>query len=138
MWPDEPATAPAVFAALADDTRWAVLARLGRAPASASALARELPVSRQAIAKHLAVLQQAGLVSAERTGREMRFVALGARLSELARQLDRIAAGWDRRLARIKDLAEQPDAGRPGAGQAGAGQPGAGESDAGALSGRGG
>ncbi|QCQ93199.1 ArsR/SmtB family transcription factor [Rhodococcus sp. SGAir0479] len=100
---------PAVFAALADDTRWAVLLRLGRGPASASALARELPVSRQAIARHLAVLQEVGLVNAERDGREVRFVAVGARLSETAGQLERIAAGWDRRLDRIKRRAESPD-----------------------------
>ena len=49
----------AMFAALADDTRWAILTRLGEAPASASALARELPVSRQAIVKHLEVLRGA-------------------------------------------------------------------------------
>jgi predicted transcriptional regulator len=42
-----------VFAALGDDTRWAILARLGEGPASASALAREFPISRQAIVKHL-------------------------------------------------------------------------------------
>ena len=102
-------TAPVVLAALADDTRWDILLRLGRSSASASALARELPVSRQAIAKHLAVLQDAGLVASERDGREVRFVAVGARLSEAAAQLDRIASGWDRRLARIKMRAEAPD-----------------------------
>lgn len=100
---------PVVFAALADDTRWGILLRLGRSSASASALARELPVSRQAIAKHLAVLQEVGLVEAERDGREVRFVAVGARLSEAAGQLERIAAGWDRRLERIKMRAEAPD-----------------------------
>lgn len=58
-----------VFAALGDDTRWAILSRLGEAPASASALARELPVSRQAIVKHLDVLEAAGLVVSRREGR---------------------------------------------------------------------
>ncbi|QBJ96701.1 ArsR family transcriptional regulator [Rhodococcus sp. ABRD24] len=100
---------PVVFAALADDTRWSILMRLGQSPASASALARELPVSRQAIAKHLAVLQDVGLVEAERDGRELRFVAIGARLNEAATQLERIASGWDRRLERIKMHAERPD-----------------------------
>jgi DNA-binding transcriptional ArsR family regulator len=105
----EPATGPAptvVFAALADDTRWRILTRLGRAPASASALARELPVSRQAIVKHLDVLRGAGLVEAETVGRELVHRALGGSLSSLARDLDRIAEVWERRLGDIKRLAE--------------------------------
>lgn len=95
-----------VFAALGDDTRWAVLARLGEAPASASALARELPVSRQAIVKHLEVLRGAGLVEAQQVGREQVFRAIGGRLSDVARQLERIGTAWETRLASIKRLAE--------------------------------
>jgi len=97
-----------VFTALADDTRWKILTRLGEAPASASALARELPVSRQAIVKHLEVLRGAGLVEAEHQGREVVHRAIGGRLSDVARELEEIAAAWDRRLARIKRLAEGP------------------------------
>ncbi|MGV0805886.1 ArsR/SmtB family transcription factor [Mycolicibacterium setense] len=96
-----------VFAALADDSRWQVLVALGRRPASASSLAEELPISRQAIAKHLKVLTDVGLVVATRVGREVKYEAVGARLSEVARRLDGIAAGWERRLARIKDAAER-------------------------------
>jgi len=96
-----------VFAALGDDTRWSILARLGEAPASASALARELPVSRQAIVKHLDVLSGAGLVESERVGRELVFRALGGRLNDVARELERIGSAWDARLARIKRLAEE-------------------------------
>ncbi|OBF37900.1 transcriptional regulator [Mycolicibacterium peregrinum] len=96
-----------VFAALADDSRWQVLVALGHRPASASALADELPISRQAIAKHLRVLTDVGLVVATRVGREIRYETVGARLSEVARRLDGIAAGWERRLARIKDAVEQ-------------------------------
>ena len=95
-----------VFAALGDDTRWAILSRLGEGPASASALARELPVSRQAIVKHLEVLRAAGLVEAEQQGRELVHRALGGRLSDVARQLERIGQAWDSRLASIKRLAE--------------------------------
>ena len=95
-----------VFAALGDDTRWAILVRLGQAPASASALARELPISRQAIVKHLEVLDGAGLVESERRGRELVYQALGGRLSDVARELERIGRAWERRLARIKRLAE--------------------------------
>jgi DNA-binding transcriptional ArsR family regulator len=96
-----------VFAALADDTRWAILTRLGEGPASASALARELPVSRQAIVKHLEVLRVAGLVEAEQRGRELVHRPIGGRLSGLARDLDRIAGIWEDRLAGIKRLAEE-------------------------------
>ena len=99
----------AVFAALGDDTRWAILVRVGESPASASALAAQLPISRQAIAKHLDVLRGAGLVTTERHGREVRFVAIGDRLSQTARELDRVADVWDSRLADIKALAEADD-----------------------------
>jgi DNA-binding transcriptional ArsR family regulator len=96
-----------VFAALGDETRWSILAALGEADASASALAGRLPVTRQAIAKHLAVLQEVGLVESVRVGRELRYRVLGARLSETARRLDRIGSDWDRLLAAIKRISEQ-------------------------------
>lgn len=100
-------TAPAQqFAALADDTRWAILELLGSEPRSASELARELPVSRQAIAKHLAVLEAAGLVDAVRDGRSVRHRAIGASLSALADRLDAIGRTWDARLGRLAALAE--------------------------------
>ncbi|WP_197718371.1 ArsR/SmtB family transcription factor [Gordonia insulae] len=95
-----------LFAALADDSRWQILVTLSRTPASASALAAELPITRQAIAKHLRVLEDVGLVSSVRAGRELRYEPVGARLSQVARQLDAIARGWDRRLDRIRSLAE--------------------------------
>ena len=98
-----------VFAALGDDTRWAILTRLGQAPASASALARELPISRKAIVKHLELLSAAGLVESERVGRELVYRALGGRLSDVARELERIGRSWEARLARIKRLAEAAD-----------------------------
>ena len=96
-----------VFAALGDETRWAILARLGEGPASASALAREFPISRQAIVKHLDVLRAAGLVEAEQRGRELVHRALGGRLSDVARELERIGSAWESRLAAIKRLAEK-------------------------------
>jgi DNA-binding transcriptional ArsR family regulator len=96
-----------VFAALGDETRWSILVALGESDASASALAGRLPVTRQAIAKHLAVLQDAGLVESVRVGRELRYRVLGAQLSETAQRLDRIGAEWDRRLAAIKRIAEE-------------------------------
>ena len=96
----------AATGALGDDTRWAILARLGEAPASASALAREFPISRQAIVKHIEQLSAAGLVESERRVRELVYRALGGRLSDVARELERIGRSWDTRLARIKKLAE--------------------------------
>jgi DNA-binding transcriptional ArsR family regulator len=96
-----------VFAALADETRWDILTRLGARELSASALAIELPVTRQAIAKHLAALADAGLVQAAPSGREIRYRAIGARLSAVAGELDRIGAEWDGRLARIRTIAER-------------------------------
>jgi DNA-binding transcriptional ArsR family regulator len=95
-----------VFAALADDTRWAILARLGEGPASASALAREFPISRQAIVKHLEVLKASALVETEQRGRELVHRAVGGRLNDVAHELERIAESWDRRLAQLKRLAE--------------------------------
>lgn len=100
---------PAVCSVLADETRWHILSELGRSDLSASALAARLPVSRQAIAKHIAVLADAGLVESVRAGREVRYRALGARLSELADALDAIGRRWDLRLEALKRLTEAAD-----------------------------
>ena len=100
------ATLVPVFAALGDETRWSILAALGDGDASASALAQQLPVTRQAIAKHLAVLEAAGLVEPVQVGREVRFRVLGAQLSATARRLDEIGVAWEWRLATIRDIAE--------------------------------
>lgn len=99
--------APTVqLTALADDTRWRILELLGSRPRSATELALELPVSRQAIAKHLAVLEAAGLVDGVREGRSVRHRAIGASLSELADRLDAIGRGWEERLERLARRAE--------------------------------
>ena len=95
-----------VLAALGDDTRWSILTALGEGDASASALARRLPVTRQAIAQHLEVLEAVGLVESVRAGREVQFRVLGAQLSATARRLDSIGAEWERGLAAIKRVAE--------------------------------
>jgi DNA-binding transcriptional ArsR family regulator len=96
-----------IFAALADDTRWAILVAVGDRDLSASALSRQLPVSRQAIAKHLAALESAHLVEAMRVGRELRYRAIGATLSATARRLEAIGAEWDQRLLLLKQAAER-------------------------------
>jgi DNA-binding transcriptional ArsR family regulator len=103
-----PSPVAAVFASLADETRRDVLdvvLRHGRV--SASAIAREVPISRQGITKHLAVLSEAGLVSSERVGREVLYAVRPEPLQAAARWLDRSAAAWDRRLAALKASAER-------------------------------
>jgi DNA-binding transcriptional ArsR family regulator len=100
--------AEGVFVALADPTRWRVLSLLAdRGEATATSLAGELPVSRVAVVKHLAVLDRAGLVEGRREGREVRYTVRTERLGEAARWMAGIAAQWDARLAAIKRLAEE-------------------------------
>ena len=96
-----------IFAALADPTRWRVLSLLAeRGEATATTLAGDLPVSRVAVVKHLAVLDRAGLVEARRRGREVRYTVRPEKLAATARQLSVIAGEWDARLAAIKRIAE--------------------------------
>jgi DNA-binding transcriptional ArsR family regulator len=106
------APADEVFAALADPTRWRVLSLLAeRGEGTATTLAGELPVSRVAVVKHLAVLDRAGLVAARRQGREVRYTVRPERLDAAARWMADIASQWDARLAAIKRLAEDEPAG---------------------------
>lgn len=96
-----------VFSALADPTRRRILDALAaHGEATATVLAAELPVSRQAIVKHLGVLDRAGLVAGHREGREARYRVIPERLGVTARWMDRVAAAWDTRLSAIKRLAE--------------------------------
>ncbi len=96
-----------VFAALADPTRRDVLEALAnRGAASASGMARLLPVSRQAIAKHLQIMEEAGLVSGHKRGRELCFEVQPRALLATARWMERAAQRWELRLDRIKALAE--------------------------------
>lgn len=93
-----------VFAALSDPTRRTVFDLLVEAgPTSATRLADRLPVSRQAVAKHLAVLEGAGLVTRERTGRETRFQANPDALDEVSQWIGQVGATWDARLRRLQD-----------------------------------
>ncbi|MER5349213.1 metalloregulator ArsR/SmtB family transcription factor [Kitasatospora sp. NPDC002551] len=90
-----------VLGALADPTRRRLLDLLAdRGEATATTLAGRLPVSRQAVVKHLAVLDAAGLVAGHRTGREVRYAVRPAALDDTARWMAGLAADWDRRLAR--------------------------------------
>lgn len=97
-------TAPdQTFAALADPTRRELFEALAQGgPATATELARHRPISRQAVAKHLGVLRAAGLVAAERAGRETRFTAAPGALEGITRWVADVGAAWDRRLDRLQ------------------------------------
>jgi DNA-binding transcriptional ArsR family regulator len=91
-----------VFGALADPTRRFVLELLaGRESASQSELAAQLPVTRQAVAKHLSTLRAAGLVRSERRGRVTRYALDGRPLDDAAAWLERVGSEWDERLAAL-------------------------------------
>ena len=101
-----------VFAALADPTRWRLLSLLAaRGEGTATTLAAEVPVSRPAVVKHLAVLDRAGLVVGRRRGKEVRYTVRPERLDATARWLAEIASEWDARLAAIKRIAENVEGG---------------------------
>jgi DNA-binding transcriptional ArsR family regulator len=97
-----------VIGALADPTRRQILRMLGAEGRglSASALAGLLPVSRQAVAQHLGVLQQAALVSSERSGREVLFRVRPSVLEQTASWMTRLAETWAERLQLLKQIAE--------------------------------
>ncbi len=99
----------AVFTALSDPTRRRVIELLSQRPSvTASGLAQELPITRQAIAKHLTTLVDAGLVSAAHEGRETRYRLTPEPLTGAMRWMASAGARWDERLARLaRRLAEQ-------------------------------
>jgi DNA-binding transcriptional ArsR family regulator len=98
-----------VLSALADPTRRELLDVLADAgQASATVLAARLPVSRQAVVKHLQVLEAAGLVAGARAGREVRYAVRPEGLDAAARRLADLASTWDRRLLALKRAAEAP------------------------------
>ncbi len=96
-----------VFGALADPTRRALLESISRrGTATATMLADELPISRQGVVQHLAVLADVGLVNGHRAGRERRFQVRPETLSDTAAWMADLARRWDARLTAIKRLAE--------------------------------
>ena len=96
-----------VWAAIADPSRRRVLDLLvTNGDVSASWLAGRVPFSRQAVSKHLVVLEHAGLISRRKQGREVLYQVQADRLDQATRAMADLAAQWDRRLATIKRLAE--------------------------------
>jgi ArsR family transcriptional regulator, cadmium/lead-responsive transcriptional repressor len=96
-----------LWSAIGDPSRLRVLDLLVvNGDVSASWLAGQVPFSRQAVSKHLVVLEQAGLISRRKVGREVLYQVDAGRLDQATRALADLAAAWDRRLATIKRLAE--------------------------------
>lgn len=105
MPPDVEAIAEQVFIALADPTRRSILAALAsQGPATATDLAERLPITRQAIAKHLALLAEVGLVTAEPGERRRVRYRLRSAPMQIAQQfLAALARDWDGRLDALQD-----------------------------------
>ena len=100
--PDTSDRAAAVFGALSDPTRRALLSAIaGQPAATATELALELPISRQAVLKHLTALANAGLLEGERSGREVRFHVTPAPLSDAVSWMAEVGGQWDERLATL-------------------------------------
>lgn len=97
-----------VFAALGDPTRRQIVDWLvSEGSGTATGFAQRLPISRQAVAKHLKELEEAGVVASNRIGRETRFSLKPGKLHEAAGWLESRAAAWDRTLGRLeRHLAE--------------------------------
>src|ERR1700748_366638 len=97
-----------VFAALGDKTRLALVARLcSGQPASISQLADDSKITRQAITKHLGVLERAGIVRSSQAGRERHFRFEPEPLEELQQYLASVSKQWDQTLARLKSNVEK-------------------------------
>jgi DNA-binding transcriptional ArsR family regulator len=95
--------ADAVFGALSDGTRRNLLALLGEhGEASATDLARQVPVTRQAVQKHLGTLSAAGLVATRRAGREVLYRPTPAPMSDAMAWMAEVGAQWDERLAALE------------------------------------
>ncbi|WP_131742910.1 ArsR/SmtB family transcription factor [Actinomadura roseirufa] len=96
-----------LWSAVGDPTRRRMLdLLLADGDGTATSLSKQLPVTRQAIAKHLGVLDRAGLVRATPVGREKRYQVDEAQLARAVAQLSQVGAAWDARLRRIKRIAE--------------------------------
>jgi DNA-binding transcriptional ArsR family regulator len=105
--PQRPAPAH-LFAALGDQTRLALVARLvSGQPASIAELTAGSRITRQAVSKHLRVLQNAGIVRSVRSGRENRFALNPRSLHTMQNYLDRVSHQWDQALTRLKSFVER-------------------------------
>ncbi len=105
--PDMAAGPAPLFAALGDPTRLSLLNRLGDGqPRSIVELSAGAGVSRQAVTKHLRVLENAGLVESRRIGRESRYAFRGQRIAAMRDYLDGVSRQWDEALGRLQAFVE--------------------------------
>jgi DNA-binding transcriptional ArsR family regulator len=103
-----------LWSAIGDPTRRRMLdLLLAEGVGTATTLSEHLPVTRQAVAKHLAVLDRAGLVHVTPAGREMRYRVDDAQLARAVAQLNEVGSTWDARLRRIKRIAERIQSSKP-------------------------
>lgn len=103
-----------LWSAVGDPTRRRMLdLLLADEGGTATTLSERLPVTRQAVAKHLGVLDRVGLVHVTPAGRERRYQVDEAQLARAVAQLSAVGATWDARLQRIKRIAEQIQRGKP-------------------------
>jgi DNA-binding transcriptional ArsR family regulator len=103
----DPAVSASLFAALGDETRLRLVFRLREdGPISIATLTKNTNVTRQAITKHLQVMEKAGLVHSSRHGRERLWELDRLRIEEARRYLDAISKQWDTTLARLKHFVE--------------------------------
>lgn len=93
--------AGAVFGALADPMRRRLLVEIARHPATATELADGLPITRQAVTKHLVSLTEAGLLERERAGRDVRYRVTPEPLSDAVGWMAEVGGQWDERLSRL-------------------------------------
>jgi DNA-binding transcriptional ArsR family regulator len=97
-----------LWSAIGDPTRRRLLdLLLADGGGTATGLGAQLPVTRQAVTKHLAVLERVGLVRADQVGRERRYRVDEQQLARAAAELAEVGAAWDARLRRIKRIAER-------------------------------
>ena len=97
-----------VFAALGDETRLSLVAKLCRGqPRSISQLTEGSKLTRQAITKHLRVLESAGVVHSVRSGRESLFAFDPEPIEEIKKYLDAVSEQWDQALSRLKSFVER-------------------------------
>lgn len=96
-----------MFAALGDPTRFALLTRLvERGSGSATSLAKDAPVTRQAVDRHLRVLEDAGLLASRRVGRQVVYTLEPAALARTTESLVELGRAWEEKLLLIKEAAE--------------------------------
>jgi DNA-binding transcriptional ArsR family regulator len=110
--------AGAVFGALAEPMRRRLLQTIAEHPATATELASQLPISRQAVTKHLSSLSEAGLLERERSGRDIRYRLTPAPLTEAMSWMADVSSQWDDRLGRLSETlrtSRPPGPGRRGA-----------------------